>query len=312
MKILIGYDGSGYSDFALDDLQRAGLPADVEAFVLTVGEAWELPFVVDQVSPVSGKLILPTAVLIEKHLEEVSEKAQLLAESAAKRLTEVFPAWRVTADAFCGKPAVELIRKADEWSPDLLVIGSHGRASIGRLILGSVSHKILLEANCPVRISRKNEYGENANTRIIVAVDGSANAEAVVKTVAGRNWSKDAEIRLIAVDDPFVHPKAGYITWNLAKDKPDDNQESREWIKKVIETPAEVLKSAGLQVSHTIRWGDAANMILEEAKEWQADTIFLGARGLGLFKRFLLGSVSSAVAANAKCTVEIVRSYFSE
>ena len=48
-------------------------------------------------------------------------------------------------------------------------------------------------------------------------------------------------------------------------------------------------------------------MILNEADEWKADSIFLGARGLGRFKRFLLGSVSSTVAAKAVCSVEIIR-----
>ena len=48
-------------------------------------------------------------------------------------------------------------------------------------------------------------------------------------------------------------------------------------------------------------------MILHEAGEWNADTIFVGARGIGRLKRFLLGSVSSAVAAHADCSVEVVR-----
>jgi nucleotide-binding universal stress UspA family protein len=174
-------------------------------------------------------------------------------------------------------------------------------------LLGSVSHKVLHEARCPVRISRKNEYGENADTRILVAVDGSPDAETVVKTVAERSWANDAEIRLIAVDDPFSRPAAGYVTWNPVEEKPEDTEESREWISKIIDAPRQILESAGLRVSYNIRWGDAANMILDEAKDWQADTIFLGARGLGRFKRFLLGSVSSAVAAKAKCSVEIVR-----
>jgi len=44
-----------------------------------------------------------------------------------------------------------------------------------------------------------------------------------------------------------------------------------------------------------------AQMILREAKKWQADCIFVSHRGLGFVKRMLLGSVSSTVAAHAKC-----------
>jgi nucleotide-binding universal stress UspA family protein len=307
MKILIGYDGSECSDLAIEDLRKAGLPAEAQAVVLTVGEAWDLPVAVDRVSASAGRFVHPTTRQIEKHLREVSARSQNLAEVAARRVEEIFPGWNVSAEALCGKAAVELIRKADEWSPDLLVVGSQGRSAIGRLLLGSVSHQILHEAHCPVRIARKNETGESPAVRILVAVDGSPNADLVVQTIAGRNWASDTEIRLIAVDDPFSRTAAGYISWNPAENKPEESEKSQEWIKKVIDAPSEIIRSAGLQVSHNLRWGDAANMILNEAEEWKADSIFLGARGLGRFKRFLLGSVSSAVAAKAKCSVEVVR-----
>ena len=307
MKILIGYDGSECSDLAIEDLRKAGLPAEAQAVVLTVGEAWELPLIADRVSSDSARFVHPTTRLIEQHLAEVKGKCRTLAEGAAARVKEIFPGWSVSAEAVCGNAAVELVRKADEWSPDLLVVGSQGRSALGRALLGSVSYKVLHEARCPVRIARKNQYGENVKTRILVGVDGSPNAEAVIKTIAERKWSKGTEIRLIAVDDPFNQATAGYVLWNLEEGKPVDNEESRAWVSKVIDAPAEILKSAGLQVSHNIRWGDAANMILQEAQDWHPDAIFVGARGLGRIKRFLLGSVSSAVAAKAGCSVEIVR-----
>jgi nucleotide-binding universal stress UspA family protein len=307
MKLLLGYDGSEGADFALADLQNAGLPDSVEAVVLSVAEAWELPLVVDRVSAGSKRFVHPNVVAIEKHLAEVTGNAHDLADGAVRRLKQNFPGWSVTAEAVCGKPAGALITKADQWSPDLLVVGSQGRSTIGRLLLGSVSHKVLHEARCPVRISRKQEYGDTANIRILIAVDGSSDSGTVVKAVARRNWPKDAEFRLIGVDDPFSRPKAGYVHWNPAEDKLEESEESQAWIEKVIEAPAEILRSAGLRVSNNIRWGDAAIKILEEAKEWKADTIFVGARGIGRIKRFLLGSVSSAVAAKAKCSVEIIR-----
>ena len=86
--------------------------------------------------------------------------------------------------------------------PILLIAGSHGRSAVGRMILGSVSHKVLHEAHCSVRISKQIERKDNADLRILLAVDGSECAEQMVKAVAGRHWSEKTEIRLIAVDDP--------------------------------------------------------------------------------------------------------------
>ncbi len=48
-------------------------------------------------------------------------------------------------------------------------------------------------------------------------------------------------------------------------------------------------------------------MILEEAENLETDLIIVGSHGYGAVKRFLLGSVSQAVALHAKCSVEIVR-----
>jgi nucleotide-binding universal stress UspA family protein len=50
-------------------------------------------------------------------------------------------------------------------------------------------------------------------------------------------------------------------------------------------------------------------LLLGEAESWGADCIFVGARGMGRVERFMLGSVSSAVAARAQCSVEIVRDH---
>lgn len=307
MKILIAYDGSNFADEAIEDLRYAGLPTDAEAVVLSVTDAWELPDTINSVSAHTAKFIHPNAETIQTHLTDLKGQAEKLAAAAIFRLGLLFPDGSVNAEARLGKPAWEIIEKSDEWKADLIVVGSHGRSALGRLLLGSVSQKVLNEGHCSVRVSRKRISDENKPLRVLVAVDGSANAEAAVKTVASRQWSKDTEIRLIAVDDPFTHPAVGYVIWNSSEGKPEDNEKSREWIKKVIDAPTKILQAAGLNVSHNLRWGDAGAMILNEAIDWEADSIFMGARGLGRFQRFWLGSVSSGVAARAECSVEVVR-----
>jgi nucleotide-binding universal stress UspA family protein len=306
-KILIGYDGSEYANFIFDDLKKAGLPDEAEAVVFTAAEAWELPAMVDRVSSGTKRFVHPTVSVIERHLSEISGNALKIADAAAAKIMQIFPGWNVKTEASCGKAAAELIKKADEWEPDLIVIGSQGLSALGRLILGSVSQKVLYEARCPVRIARKGFERNHSAIRVLIAVDGSRDSEITVNEVARRRWSADTEFRIIAVDDPFSRPEAGYISWDMTKDEPVAGEESTDWIRKVIDAPVDSLKSRGLNVSTNIRWGDAANMILDEAKEWQADSIFLGARGLSRFKRFLVGSVSSTVAAKAPCSVEVVR-----
>jgi nucleotide-binding universal stress UspA family protein len=62
-----------------------------------------------------------------------------------------------------------------------------------------------------------------------------------------------------------------------------------------------------LQIETAVIEGDAKLVIIEEAEQWGADLIVVGCHGYGPVKRFLLGSVSLAVAVHAPCSVEIVR-----
>jgi nucleotide-binding universal stress UspA family protein len=52
---------------------------------------------------------------------------------------------------------------------------------------------------------------------------------------------------------------------------------------------------------------DPKRLLISEAESWGADCIFVGAKGMGRVERFLTGSVSSAVAARAHCSVEVAR-----
>jgi nucleotide-binding universal stress UspA family protein len=60
-------------------------------------------------------------------------------------------------------------------------------------------------------------------------------------------------------------------------------------------------------VSTQVLKGSPKRTIVEEAEAWGADLIVVGSHGYRLWERMLLGSVSQAVAAHAKCSVEIVR-----
>lgn len=63
-----------------------------------------------------------------------------------------------------------------------------------------------------------------------------------------------------------------------------------------------------MKITTKVLSGSPKRVILEEAEAFGADLIVVGSHGYGMFERFLLGSVSQAVALHAKCSVEIVRS----
>jgi nucleotide-binding universal stress UspA family protein len=311
MKILIAYDGSDCAEAALDDLQRAGLPSEAEAQIISVTEVWLPP------PPPSSYEIVDQAmqVKVAADLKRVYSKgcaaakaALAMAERAMDRVKTNFPAWKVSADSSCGSPAWEVVFRADEWKPDLIVVGSHGRTALGRFVLGSVSQRVLTEAKCSVRIARGRIEEPGSPLRLIVGIDGSPGSEEAVRAVAARTWPAGSEVKVIIVDDPLVPPIVGEIIPPLAETIEESNAEYWALDKKTLADAAALLRGTDIKVSTNIRLGDPKKELPQAAEEWSADCIFVGSAGFSnRFERFVLGSISAAVAARAHCSVEVVR-----
>lgn len=311
MKILIAYDGSDCAEAALDDLQRAGLPIEAEAQVISVAEVWLPP------PPPSSYEILERAkeVKVPADLKRVYSKgcatmkeALALAERAADRVRTNFPGWKVSSDSSCGSPAWEVVFRADRWKPDLIVVGSHGRTALGRFVLGSVSQRVLTEARCSVRIARGRVEEPDSPVRMIVGIDGSPGSEEAVRAVAARTWPPNSEVKLMVVDDPLVPTMVGKFISPLVETIEESNAEDWARDEEMLAKSAEMLRGTDIKVLTEIRRGDPKKELPKAAEEWRADCIFVGSAGFSnRLERFVLGSVSAAVAARAHCSVEVVR-----
>jgi nucleotide-binding universal stress UspA family protein len=311
MKILIAHDGSECADAALDDLRRAGLPSQAEAMILAVTDEW-LPAPPPSMFEIveEARQSHDPAELQRLHVQHspAVEEATNLAERAKDRLLGKFPDWEIGAEGTYGSPASEIIRRSDEWKPDLIVVGSHGRTALGRFVLGSVSQKVLTEARTPVRIARGHAGGYDSPPRFTVGFDGSAASEQVIQAVAARNWPAGTEAQVIVVDEPLQATLIGRLIPRINALVKEFNFAELTWAQQIAETAAVDLRQHGLSVTALARSGDPKRVLVAEAEAWGADAIYLGSTGLGSrMGRFLLGSVSSAVAARAHCSVEVFR-----
>lgn len=310
MKLLIAYDGSSCSEAALDDLMRAGLPDEGETLVISVAEVWLPP------QPANESLDEYVAELQTKHqpFKGYKESAHAVTETktlachAKKRFKSNFPNWNVTSEASYGSPAWEILNRAVNFHPNLIVVGSHGRSAINRLLLGSVSQKILTEALCSVRVARGRIEVDPTPARIVIGFDASEGAQAAVEAVAARNWRECSEVKLIAVADSITPSTIGRFIPPVTHIVEEVNQAERVWIENLADAGLVKLQNAGLRANLEIYTGNPKHVLIEEAEKWGADCIFVGANAYGSrLERFLLGSVSSAVAARAHCSVEAVR-----
>jgi nucleotide-binding universal stress UspA family protein len=217
------------------------------------------------------------------------------AQNAALLLKEQLPGWSVRAEADIDAPAWGLLKKADAWKPDLLCVGAPHSSRLERLFFGSTCEKIVSHAKCPVRIGRSE--GRGRPLRLMLATDGSPDAVAAADMIASRSWPAGTELRVVCVHDTRFAPMAGEILIPTTPVPP----------VKRLDGIVERLQGAGLQASHCVREGVPKDELLTAAAEMGAHCIFTGASGMGAFERFLMGSVSSAIAARAVCSVEVVR-----
>jgi nucleotide-binding universal stress UspA family protein len=313
MKVLIAYDGSSYADAALEDLRHAGLPREGEALVVSVGGALVAPS--SPIYEITGTTLtsrrLTSAIAqAQAQASQALGEAQGLATAASRRVQSDFPDWDVRAEALAGTPSWQLIQKAERWRADLVVVGSQGRSALGRLFLGSVSKKIVTEAHCSVRVARRQaEKGSDTPPRIIIGVDGSLEAERAVRAVGERVWPDGTQVRVITADNGASPARIASILPAAAAMITGCNEEAAMKVSTMVEWAAEELRAIGLSVSVAIEKGDPQRVLVEEARKWGADCIFVGPRGFkGAFDRLRLGSVSTAVATLAHCSVEVVRS----
>jgi nucleotide-binding universal stress UspA family protein len=304
MKILIAYDGSECSDIAVEDLKRAGLPSEAEVLVMSLADVF-LPAVEDDDTEA-----MPVPDVVKRARERAQQElaeARELAKRASEQIESLFPGWQVRYEAQADSPAWALLRTADEWKPDLIVMGARGHSVFGgRLILGSISQRVLYEARCAVRIARERQNKEDGPVRILIGVDQSSDSNFAVDAVCSRKWPKGSEVGLLAVVDTVMPLGSGEgaspMKWIEVGDEKNWDQ-----VREIFAPSAERLRREGLHAEVLIRRGNPADQILEEADSWGADCIFVGARGTRGIDRLLLGSVSSAVSARAHCSVEVVR-----
>src|SRR5258708_5834565 len=134
MKILIAIDGSEHSDYAIEDTIKFSWSPETEFKVIAV---------VDNSFGQGNE----AATLV----------AQKLVDASIEKLKKGLPHQKtISGQVLYGYPKSEIVKCAEYWPADTIVMGSRGRRGLKRIVLGSVSHSVLVAAHCSVRIARKS------------------------------------------------------------------------------------------------------------------------------------------------------------
>jgi nucleotide-binding universal stress UspA family protein len=288
MKILIGVDGSSSSDAVIQEAAYRPWPKGSDFRVLTVLDPY---------------FFTRAPLLLEESKASTLEglKAQ------AKPLTDA--GWAVDYQVMLDNARHGLPRAASEWGADLVMLGSHGRSAVERLLLGSTAQGVLRRATCSVEIVRERtkERSAQEGMSVVIPTDGSDFAESALRSVAERPWMSGSTFKIVSCPEyPVLVGEYAYFP----------SEKVAELLKGSVDHAGisamrgeQLLKEAGLKVSCEITEpkDTPAAAILDAAEEWKADLIVMGSHGRRGFDRLVLGSVSETVALHAACSVEVVR-----
>lgn len=283
MRILLASDGSPDAVQAAEWVAASGLSKGASILILSVVTSPAAP-------------LLPAAVA-----DTLREDAR----SAAEQTRAVFGVSGMAAEVRIGEGDArdEIMRVADEWDADLVVVGSRGVGRVEAFFLGTVSLAVVRHCARPVLVVK----GRTRTLRsAIVALDGSQHALNALRVFT--RWPRPAglTVHVVGVVEPLPFPRTApaMIRAELQAAVAAAEGERRDALEQAFEG-ARPLLAAGKAIE-TLASGDPAAELLRIAQETAADLIVLGARGLGAVQRVLLGSVSEAVLRDAQCAVLIV------
>ena len=144
MKLLVGMDDSKYADAALEFV--VGMPWPKGTAVLVVS-AVQVPF------GAYGEPYAPIAVDVGAWLEELTRLHREVAARAAASLTAA--GLQAEGRAPQGDPRTTILEEARKDRVDLIVVGSHGRTGLEKLVMGSVANHVVVHAPCSVLVVRR-------------------------------------------------------------------------------------------------------------------------------------------------------------
>ncbi len=207
-----------------------------------------------------------------------------------KRFIPGQPAIEFEQTVRTGNPADEILKFADEQHVRLIVLGTHGRSGLGRVVSGSIAENVMRKAKCAVMTLRDLDTpcSDRRMNYILVPADFSVYGYAAVDFASCLALTTNADLTICYVDD---------------SDPSSVEDHERIWkqLRQFVPTNSKV------RYSHKIFLGNPGEEICKYANSKPYDYIVIGTHGRSGITRAVRGSVAEYVVRHANCPVISVK-----
>ena len=274
--ILVAVDGSESSLHALK-----------EAFKLTA--SWIT--VVAVAPPYEGDLSLVGASHMEKLIREPCATALTAAQDLGAAAGAV-----INTVCEVGEPYERIVARAETALCDLIVMGAKGRSFLERLMVGSVSRRVIGYTDKDVLVV---PLGASVGwEKILVATDGSVDSLAAAARALDLAQAYGSKLTVLSVVD-FPTRLSGQ-----SQKLVDGLHQAHRKLVVDVTKPA---LAAQVQAEGIVREGKPYQVIADTARDQKANLIVMGSHGRTGLKRLLMGSVTERVIGHAPCAVLVVK-----
>jgi nucleotide-binding universal stress UspA family protein len=287
MNVLVAVDGSQYGRWATQWVARMPFTSAPRVTALHVVDvaALRAPFMAQ-----------PMVAGAEPLLREEVQRLEGLAKRVKAETQDLLASLELDGSVKVERGAVAAtILRHLSGRGDLVAMGHRGLTGLDRFMLGSVSTQVTLHAPCSVLLVKQ---APRPIRRVLFATDGSKASDRALQFLCRELRPRETKPSASTVD---IEVTAAHVMPFLKY------PEVKEAGKALVARAAEQLEQAGFRVKQVLRLGRPADEITALAKKQKSDLIVAGAKGLGAVARFFLGSVSTKLVQQSRCSVLVVR-----
>ena len=200
-----------------------------------------------------------------------------------------------------GEPQEVLVDIARGKKADLIALGTYGRKGLKRLLMGSVTSQVILNAPCDVLVvKRPCSECTGSYQSLLVPFDGSEFSRTALTRAADMAKADGGKVTVLYVIPRYEEMMEFYRSDAIKKSLHAEAE-------KVVGEAKKIAAGLGIDVRTEIREGHASDEIVAAAQQLENDLITMGTYGWKGVNQAIMGSTTNRVISNASCPILVVK-----